>query len=146
MKYAVLIAIIIILAIISIFLLILLLIVKGKQKGNKRKYLRLPVNIVPDRFYAVGERDILLKNEICIKNISLGGIAIESNYLLEKDKKVFLRFKLPDNKEQIRTKGRIVWVGKDFHDSVMGIKFTKINRADKIHIKEFVTTELEKKM
>ena len=116
-----------------------------KSINDRRKYLRMPVDIVPRRFYVQGGSDALLENKVIIKNLSAIGFAVETDYPLMKKKKVFVSYKLPESDKYIECTGRIIWVGRDFHEGLAGIKYTNIHRHDKAFINEYIESRAKKK-
>lgn len=144
MNKVILIGIILFLFICNAYFFIRLFIKRFPRRGCRRKFLRLPVDIVPDIFHVIGELDIMLNNTAIIKNLSVSGMAMETNVFIKKNKKVSLKFNLPGSEKQIDVIGQVVWVGKDFHEIVMGIHFIKIKKDDSSFINEFVSSRLKK--
>ncbi len=144
MNVTILIVIIVTLMAINVTLLLALLGKKLKHNRKKRRSSRLPVNIFPERFYVDGRVDVLLENKACIKNISDTGLAVESDYSMKKNMKILLWFKLPGKETRIEVEGRAMWIGKDFHESISGVKYTHIKNDDKLLINEFIALNMKK--
>jgi len=69
------------------------------------------------------------------KDISIGGIKIPINKLIQKGAKLTMEIKLPDEETPITAQGQIMWV-KNLSDNPhgdvdAGIKFSKIDKAQK---------------
>jgi Tfp pilus assembly protein PilZ len=144
MDRVILIGIIITLAVINVILLLAVFKEKLGHKKKRRKYVRLPVHIVPESFHIDGKLDVMLQNKAMIRNIGVKGLAIESDCSIKIKNKVMVKFILPETNKHIEVKGCVVWVGKDFHESVVGIKFTKIKRENEEHIKKFIEAKVGK--
>jgi uncharacterized protein (TIGR02266 family) len=111
----------------------------AKSLKEKRKHLRRPVNIllkykIVNKFF-----------EDYIKNISLGGIFVETPHPLPVNTQLKVRFSLPEMKRPIETDGIVVHTIQRHatHDpkiSGMGIKFSDLDRESRTRLEEYITS------
>lgn len=103
---------------------------------DKRRYVRIPVRV---DFY-VGDEPSGESGELFFasRNVSLGGAFLASDFLLDLNTPVHVRFTLPGAKP-IEADAKVAWVSEDGdEDSGMGIEFTALAPADLASIKRFV--------
>lgn len=101
---------------------------------ERRKAVRVPINIILD-VYKNGVLEESYRG--CGLNLSIKGIAIETDGVFEKNDIVLLRINIP-----IDVKGRIVWVKKEGKISRYGIKFEKLGFFEKIQVKKYIKARL----
>jgi len=90
-----------------------------------RRFLRKHINV---RFIVKGEQ---LSGEIWFKSedVSLGGVYLMSDFLLDKGEKLELSLEIPESGETLELQAEIAWVNLGMEDSQkdrypgMGIKF-----------------------
>ena len=87
-----------------------------KSKNKKRKYPRRSTLI--DITYASDQRGFF---EDIIRNISAGGLYIETNLLSELGQKLTMTFSHPDSGDPIKVKGKVIRADSEG----IGIKFDK---------------------
>jgi hypothetical protein len=106
---------------------------------EKRKHPRVVytanVDILP-----TANRRILYKG--LIKNISLGGIAVETERDLLVGSEHKVSFFLPD-KKNIKAVGNIVWEYKDKHSNYYGVQFKSLGFFHKLKLKWFISKKLK---
>ena len=88
-----------------------------KSKDEKRKYPRRSTII--DIIYSSDQRRIF---EDFVRNISAGGLYIETNLVTELGQKLTMTFSHPDSSDPIRVLGKIVRVDS----GGIGVKFDKL--------------------
>jgi len=103
----------------------------------KRKYVRIPVTILVDLYPPDSS---VKKGRGCIVNLSLGGMAIETEAELELNSEIFLRINLPsDGKSAIldvfANVIRQQQIGNLYH---YGLRYTRINFFEKLRLRSFI--------
>lgn len=101
---------------------------------ERRKYHRSPIKVMID--YMNGS-DIEV---VYTRDISLGGMFIETNNLHKKGTLVFLDFNLPGIRKMFKLKGKIAWIsdgGKTGQDKEpgMGIEFIELDETNKASLR-----------
>lgn len=76
-----------------------------------------------------------------IKNVSLGGLAVETESELNSDMEYFFEFYLPD-RNTVKSKGKPVWELRSKNSNFYGIDFTSIGFFSKLKLKRFVGDKL----
>ena len=108
---------------------------------EKRKYPRAPVE-VEIHSSELPEDQQKGKGLLCFfsKNISVGGIFLETTMPLEIGSVIYMRFNLPSSPTPIITQAIIVRINKKGTDLTpgMGIEFRHLSYADKTTIDEYV--------
>ena len=79
-----------------------------------------------------------------IKNVSMGGIAVETESDLSIDAEYKFLFFLPD-KKSIKTTGKIVWEYRDRNSNYYGVQFGTLGFFNKFRLKRFVNDNLKYK-
>ncbi|MFN3966538.1 MAG: PilZ domain-containing protein [Endomicrobiia bacterium] len=110
---------------------------------NRRKYIRIPVTILVDLYPS---DSLAKKGRGCIVDLSLGGMAIETEAELELNSEIFMRINLPTDGGQtifdvfanvIRKQD----MGNIFH---YGVKYTRINFFEKLKLRSFIKRWIKK--
>lgn len=73
----------------------------------------------------------------CGLNLSLKGIAIETEGEFEKNDDILIKISIP-----IDVQGKIVWVKKEGQLYKYGIKFSKIGFFEKMQVKKYIKARL----
>lgn len=112
---------------------------------EKRKYPRIRIGI-PLKIFDTYSKEY--KTEGYTLNISLGGMAFESEYEFKPGEHIFLSFILPTG-SKISSIGEVVWgtKGSIIYNNVSGvftygIKFLRIGFFAKLSLKRFITRNL----
>lgn len=105
-----------------------------KEEG--RSNTRIPIQLLVD--YQCGGNYLF---DFC-RDLGAGGVFIETSNPLEHGSEVNLVFTLPDSKETLETKGRVIWVqtkvpGKDLTPG-MGVQFEKFDNKQRKVLEDFV--------
>jgi len=103
----------------------------------KRKYVRIPVTILVDLFTPDSQ---IKKGRACIVDLSLGGMAIETEAELELNSEIFLRINLPSDGKSTMLDVfanviRQQQIGNLYH---YGIRYTRMNIFEKIKLRNFI--------
>ncbi|MDD5688566.1 MAG: PilZ domain-containing protein [Elusimicrobia bacterium] len=106
---------------------------------EQRKYPRVgyvaSVDILP-----TSDRKVLYKG--LIKNISLGGIAVETERDLLMGGEFKFYFLLP-SKISIKVVGNVVWEYKDKSSNFYGVQFRTVGLISKFKLKRFIDNKLK---
>lgn len=109
--------------------------------GEKRKFPRVPVKTEilcykspEDRQRGTGVMVLFSRN------ISVGGLFMETTIPLDVNSFVFLKFKLPGSEKPITTQARVVRISKLTDENIEGIgcEFERVSYDEKRLIEEFV--------
>ena len=112
--------------------------------SNKRKYKRLPSSMSACvRKVKVSPHD-LDEIRLVIKNISMGGVFIETMVPFDIDTVLRVSFALPGSDREVQALGIVRWVSNTRDMRGMGVQFLKVTTEDKDAIKEHVA-EIEAK-
>ncbi|MCS7184941.1 MAG: PilZ domain-containing protein [bacterium] len=106
--------------------------------SERRKYVRVPINMIIE----VRTSKALLNRGLArVRDISLGGMAIETELKLWKGSKVFLTISIP-----MQILGSVVYEKSTNLTGVnsYGIKFEKLGFFNRINLKRFITARLSK--
>lgn len=105
--------------------------------AERRRFVRIPVKI-----------RMLIKEEegagelyFMSKNLSLGGVFLVSDLLLEAGVRVYLEFNLPHRPNLIIVKGEIVWAKDEAEEGIsggMGVRFLNLDSESKKIVTEYV--------
>ena len=76
-----------------------------------------------------------------IKNVSVVGIALETESELNSDTEYIFEFYLPD-KNTIKSKGKPVWELRSKNSNFYGIEFTSTGFFSKLKLKRFIEDKL----
>jgi len=110
----------------------------SEQSGKKedRKSQRIPIQLLVD-YNAEGHYLF----DFC-RDLGTGGVFIETKTPLDHGSEVALTFTLPDSKETLETKGRVIWVqsevpGKELTPG-MGVQFEGFTSEQRQVLEKFV--------
>lgn len=109
---------------------------KKSDKENRDDH-RIPIQLLVD--YKQGEGNYLF--DFC-RDLGTGGVFIETKNPLQSGSDVDLTFTLPDSKETLVTKGKVIWVqtevaGRDLTPG-MGVQFTAFDAEQRRLLEAFV--------
>ncbi|MEW6555983.1 MAG: PilZ domain-containing protein [Elusimicrobiota bacterium] len=107
---------------------------------KRRKYPRIVYTAGVD-ISDVTNRKISYKG--IIKNISLGGLAIETENDLPIGGELRFAFLLP-NKKNITTIGKVLWEYKDKVSNYYGVQFVLVGFFSRLKLKRFINSNLPK--
>jgi len=119
--------------------------------GEKRKYLRLDLNVRVNWKKIDDTADVVGEFPDTTRNISAGGFCLNMNEQLQIGDRLQIRMELP-SKKFISAQGRVVWIrefeidrrtDKKTYDT--GIEFTEIGNEDREEINTFVLSYLLQK-
>lgn len=116
-----------------------------KKNLERRSYVRVPVKIrMLARYEGEGAGELYFFS----KNLSAGGVFLESDILLEKGTRIYLEFVLPHDPKLIIVKSEVVWIKEDTgqgpHTSAgMGIKFLNLDEENRKAIVDFIKMNLK---
>jgi len=109
-----------------------------REPGTKddRQAQRVPVQLLVD-YHANGNYLF----DFC-KDLGTGGVFIETKNPLASGSTVSLTFTLPDSKETLETKGRVIWVQSEVPEknatAGMGVQFEGFDNHQRKLLEEFV--------
>jgi len=107
----------------------------------KRKFIRAATDILVDLFSA----DALMNTgRGCIVNISLGGIAIETESSFELDRELLVYAKLPNTEKPLEIHAKVVRQQNLGNIRRYGLKYTKVTAVERIKLFAYVHGWLEK--
>lgn len=114
------------------------------KKMERRNFLRVPVKI---RMLARYEGEETGQLYFFSKNLSAGGVFLESDLLLEKGTKIYIEFVLPSDQRLIIVKSEVVWIKEDtgqqpLSSPGMGIRFINLDEESKKAIVNFIKANL----
>lgn len=103
-----------------------------------RSDLRIPIHLLVDY---KSEGHYLF--DFC-KDLGTGGVFIETKSPLSTGSELDLTFTLPDSKETVSTKAKVIWsqtpiAGRDDINVGMGVQFTQFNDAQRKKLFDFVS-------
>jgi len=116
------------------------------MKGiERRRFVRIPVKI---RMLARYEGEESGQLYFFSKNLSAGGVFLESDILLEKGTKIYIEFVLPTEQKLIIVKSEVVWIKEDTGQqssgtSGMGIRFINLDDESRKAIIDFIKANLK---
>lgn len=115
------------------------------KREERRKFIRIPVKI---RMLARYEGEESGRLYFFSKNLSAGGVFLESDILLEKGTKIYVEFVLPSDQRLIIVKSEVVWIKEDtgqqpFSTAGMGIRFLNLDEESKKAIVDFIKANLK---
>ena len=78
------------------------------------------------------------------RDLGTGGVFIETTSPLNAGAEIDLTFTIPDSKETLRTKAKVIWsqtpiAGRDDVNVGMGVQFTQFSEIERQKLNEFVT-------
>jgi c-di-GMP-binding flagellar brake protein YcgR len=111
-------------------LLALRAVLKSMQR-TRRRYERY--QIMTDVVIRAGDREF----RGSVSSLSMGGVRVDTNALLEEGGKVQMKILSPDGTHEIEVAGEIVWSEKE---KAYGVAFSEIGRAIKKEIAEWQKT------
>ena len=101
-----------------------------------RDHQRVPVQLLVD--YRSGGTYLF---DFC-RDLGTGGVFIETDRPLSHGSVVELTFTLPDSKETLEAKGRVIWVQKVIPDknlpAGMGVQFEEFTQDQRVILQDFV--------
>ncbi|MBC7661504.1 MAG: TIGR02266 family protein [Chitinophagaceae bacterium] len=107
-----------------------------KDKEDGRDHQRVPVQLLVD--YRSGGNYLF---DFC-RDLGTGGVFIETTKPLSHGSVVELTFTLPDSKETLEAKGRVIWVQNTVPDkntvAGMGVQFEEFTQEQRVILQEFV--------
>ncbi|OGS46565.1 MAG: hypothetical protein A2539_01670 [Elusimicrobia bacterium RIFOXYD2_FULL_34_15] len=107
--------------------------------AEQRKHQRVSYNAGVDILVITIQRTLY---KGLIKNISLGGLAVETEAAIGIGDECKFSFLLP-SKKNIKAVGHIVWEYKDKNSYFYGVQFSKIGFISKFILKHFIENKLE---
>jgi type IV pilus assembly protein PilZ len=77
------------------------------------------------------------------RDLGTGGVFIETKQPLSTGSEIELTFTIPDSKETLRTKGKVIWsqsavAGREDINVGMGVQFTKFSESQRKTLDEFI--------
>ncbi len=110
--------------------------VEETPREDGRGSQRVPIQLLVD--YQCGGNYLF---DFC-KDLGAGGVFIETNSPLDHGSEVKLVFTLPDSKETLEARGRVIWVqakvpGKDLSPG-MGVQFENFDNRQRKILEDFV--------
>jgi uncharacterized protein (TIGR02266 family) len=108
------------------------------NKSADRMDHRVPIQLLVD-YKAEGH----FLFDFC-RDLGSGGVFIETNRPLSAGSEIDLTFTIPDSKETLRTKAKVIWSqspiqGRNDVNVGMGVQFTQFNDTERRKLDEFVT-------
>ena len=101
----------------------------------QRKHLRIPIVILVDLYLA----SIMVKRgRGCIVNMSLGGMAIESETEFEKGDELFIVVNLPGAKKPVEFYANILHEEKAGNINHYGLKYVRMKFLQKLKMRNFI--------
>jgi type IV pilus assembly protein PilZ len=78
------------------------------------------------------------------RDLGTGGVFIETKQPLSAGSEIELTFTIPDSKETLRTKGKVIWsqaaiTGRSDINVGMGVQFTKFSESQRKTLDEFIS-------
>lgn len=108
------------------------------RKKDDRKNQRIPVPLLVD--YKSPNGNYLF--DFC-KDLGTGGVFIETDKPMEVESEVSLTFTIPDSKETLEAKGKVLWVqSKDSGQDIspgMGIQFKEFTQEQRRIMEDFIS-------
>ncbi len=109
--------------------------------SERRKFVRVPVKVRMTVKDEEGAGDLYFVS----RNLSIGGVFLVSDLLLEQGVKMYLEFSLPPRSALIIVKGEIAWIKDEAEEEVpggMGVRFLNLDPESKKIITEFIQRRL----
>ena len=108
-----------------------------KAKENRTSGTRIPIQLLVD--YKADGNYLF---DFC-KDLGEGGVFIETKSPKKQGSELELTFTIPDSKQTLSTKGRVIWVqnpieGRQDLTPGMGIQFESFDASDRKTLEEFV--------
>ncbi len=110
----------------------------GIMSLEKRRYKRLPTNLLGRILPRRGGEATVRSAKAAIKNISLGGVFIESKNPYPLDTLVDLTFAIPGYADEVNAKGIVRWAQGDGPMIGMGIEFIEVSVPSRQAIQGYV--------
>lgn len=110
------------------------------EKGSEqRKYKRLPSSLhARVQKLKATQADMDEVHQLVIKNISLGGVFIETEVPYEVNTVLRVSFKLPESNQEISALGIVRWISNNRDMRGMGIQFLQVTTEHKEEIQKHV--------
>lgn len=102
---------------------------------EKRKYVRIPIIILVDLFTTDSS---VPKGRACIVDLSLGGLAVETEVELKKDTELFLRINLPGRPTPLEVFAEVVRQQEMGNVFRYGLRYTQLNIFEKFKLKYYI--------
>lgn len=104
---------------------------------ERRRAVRIPVNMIVELITSKGITD---RGIARLKDISIGGMAIESELKLWKGSTIFLSMHIP-----VMVRGKVVYENPTDVSGVRryGIKFESLGFLEKINLKRFIKAQIK---
>lgn len=109
-----------------------------ESSSDQRKYKRLPSNLNAKVRKVQVSASELDEIRLVIKNISLGGLFIETPTPMEIDTVLRVSFHLPGSEREIQALGIVRWISNTRDMRGMGVQFLQVTTDDKDAIKQHV--------
>lgn len=111
----------------------------GIMSAEKRRYKRLPVNLLGKILPRRGGEATIRSAKAAIKNISLGGVFIQSKNPYPLDTLVDLTFAIPGYADEVNAKGIVRWAQSEEGPMMgMGIEFIEVSVPSRQAIQGYV--------
>jgi uncharacterized protein (TIGR02266 family) len=110
---------------------------ESAPKGDRRVYVRIPVRlqaVARETEHAVGEIYFLTRD------LSLGGLFLESDFLFERGTQFEVTFQLPDSAADCHAVGEVTWAQDAAQNGVpgMGLAFEEMDLASMDRLTAFI--------
>ncbi len=106
---------------------------------ERRIYPRIDADITPDELFNIRINEIFKKIGD-IKNLSAGGVGLESDNKFNVGDEIFISFKLPGRVKYVDGLGKVVRL----EGNQLGIRFIKMDFSDNVNVKMFVKKVIDK--
>jgi uncharacterized protein (TIGR02266 family) len=106
--------------------------------ANKRRHERKPLRVVFHSDDAEGAGKLTFEGS----DLSTGGTFLLTDLLLEKDERLTLELKLPDEERSLKVQARVAWVRrfpKDGEAAGMGIEFLSMNPEERALLERYLS-------
>ena len=113
--------------------------------NDKRKYIRVPVKVQ----VFLRDEDVSGVVYFYSRNLSTGGIFLETELYLDEGSIVDIEFTLPNYPKFIDIKAKIVWTVPDnwdpaIHPPGMGLEFIKLSEENKKIIENYIASKINR--
>jgi Tfp pilus assembly protein PilZ len=119
---------------------------KDKYHGQeRRRYSRLPGTMV--EYFPLGKNN--LKKSSFTENVSPVGICFLTDEKIEVDTILSLRIHLPNSKDALEAKGKVIWTNVSAFLSVekashydVGVEIIEIDETDRVKIEKYIAMHI----